>query len=252
MTIRSVLVTGAGIGIGRATALAFARAGYAVMVTDVLDDAGEGVAREIRSAGGIAEFRHLDVRSTEAADAAIEAAEDKFGGLDVLVANAAIAHRVKLKDLTDEKWDHTLDIDLKGVFRVARAAAVGMRARRRGAIVAIASTMGFVYGWTQHVHYSAAKAGVVGLIRGLAVELAAEGVRANAIAPGYVRTAQTLSVEHSMGPEGLERAAGYVPLGRVGQPEDIADVVLFLASDASRYITGQTLIVDGGLSVGYC
>jgi 3-oxoacyl-[acyl-carrier protein] reductase len=252
MSAKSVLITGAGIGIGRATALAFARAGYAVMVTDVLDDAGEGVAREIRGAGGRAEFRHLDVTNTEQANAAVEVAESQFGGLDALVANAAIAHRVKLSELTDAKWDQTLDTDLKGVFRVARAAAVGMRSRRRGAIVAIASTMGFVYGWTEHVHYSAAKAGVVGLVRGLAVELAREGIRANGVAPGYARTAQTLSVEHSMGPDGLERAAGYIPLGRVGEPEDIADVVLFLASDAARYVTGQTIIVDGGLSVGYC
>jgi len=192
------------------------------------------------------------VTSTEEADAAVAAAESRFGGLDALVANAGIAHRVKLAELTDAKWDRTLDVDLKGVFRVARAAAAGMRGRRGGAIVAIASTMGFIYGWNEHVHYSAAKAGVVGLVRGLAVELAREGVRANGVAPGYVRTAQTLSVENSLGAEGLERAAGYIPVGRVGAPEDIADVVLFLASDAARYITGQTLVVDGGLSVGYC
>lgn len=109
---------------------------------------------------------------------------------------------------------------------------------------------GVAYGWDEHIQYSAAKAGVVGLVRGLAVELAGERVRVNGIAPGYIRTAQALSEEHSLGPEGLERAAEFIPMGRVGEPEDIADVIVFLASEAARYITGQVLVVDGGLLVG--
>lgn len=110
--------------------------------------------------------------------------------------------------------------------------------------------MGIAYGWDEHVHYSAAKAGVVGLVRGLAVELARDGIRVNGIAPGYIRTAQALSEEHSLGPAGLEKAAEFIPMGRVGEPEDIADVAVFLASDAARYLTGQTITVDGGLLVG--
>lgn len=246
----AVLITGAGIGIGRATAHAFARAGYAVLVTDILEDEGLQVAEAISAAGGTACFHALDVTDTPAVDAAVAEAERSFGRLDAVIANAGIAHRVPLDELTDAKWDHTLDVDLKGVLRVARAAASGMRTRNSGAIVALSSIMGVAYGWDQHVHYSAAKAGVVGLVRGLAVELAGAGIRVNGIAPGYIRTAQALSREHSLGPEGLEAAAQFIPAGRVGEPEDVADVALFLASPAARYVTGQVIVVDGGLLVG--
>lgn len=244
------LITGGGIGIGRATANAFARAGYHVVVTDVLEKEGQAVAAEIAAAGGSAEFRFLDVRSTEKADAVVAAVEAKFGAIDAIVANAGIAHRVPLPDLTDEKWDHTFDIDLKGIFRVVRAAAPAMKARGKGSVIALSSIMGVAYGWDEHVHYSAAKSGVVGLVRGLAVELARNGIRVNGIAPGYIRTAQLLSKEHSLGPEAAETVGEIIPLGRIGQPEDIADVALFLASDAARYMTGQVVVVDGGLLVG--
>lgn len=246
----SVLITGGGIGIGRATALAFAEAGYHVIVTDVLDKAGEAVAAEINGGGGAAQFQHLDVTDSKNADAVVAAAEAQFGALDVVVANAGIAHRVPLAAMSDEKWDHTFDVDLKGIMRVARAAAPAMRAKGSGAIVALSSIMGVAYGWDEHVHYSAAKSGVVGLVRGLAVELARDGIRVNGIAPGYVRTAQALSEEHSLGPAGLEKAAAFIPIGRVGEPDDIADVAVFLASHAARYMTGQTVVVDGGLLVG--
>jgi 3-oxoacyl-[acyl-carrier protein] reductase len=250
MAKKTVLVTGAGIGIGRATAQAFARAGYHVVVTDVLDREGASVADGIRAAGGSAEFQRLDVTSTAQANAVVAAAEAAHGALDAVVANAGIAHKVPLAKLSDEKWDHTLDVDLKGVLRVVRAAAPGMAARRSGAVVALSSIMGVAYGWDEHVHYSAAKSGVVGLVRGLAVELARSGIRVNGVAPGYIRTAQALSVEHSLGPAGLEQAASFIPMGRIGEPEDIADVILFLASEAARYLTGQVITVDGGLLVG--
>lgn len=246
----SVLVTGAGIGIGRATAHAFARAGFAVMVTDVLEQEGRAVADAISADGGTAAFRAVDVTSTAAVDAAVADAEATYGRLDCVVANAGIAHRVPLDQMTDAKWDHTLDIDLKGVLRVVRAGAPGMRRRGTGTVVALSSIMGVAYGWSEHAHYSAAKAGVVGLVRGLAVELAPAGIRVNGIAPGYIRTAQAMSREHSLGPEGLEQAASFIPMGRVGEPEDVADVALFLASAAARYITGQVIVVDGGLLVG--
>ncbi len=246
----SMLITGAGIGIGRATAHAFARAGYAVMVTDVLEAEGRAVADAINASGGRAEFRAVDVTSTAAVDQAVADAEAAYGRLDCVVANAGIAHRVPLEQMSDAKWDHTLDIDLKGVLRVVRAAAPGMRRCGSGAVVALSSIMGVAYGWSEHAHYSAAKAGVVGLVRGLAVELASAGIRVNGIAPGYIRTAQAMSREHSLGPEGLEQAASFIPMGRVGEPEDVADVALFLASAAARYITGQVIVVDGGLLVG--
>ncbi len=247
---KTVLVTGAAIGIGRATANAFATVGYRVIVTDILRDDGAALAQAITQGGGTAEFHHLDVTSTDETDTLVRVVEDRYGALDCIVANAGIAHKVPLAELTDEKWEHTFDIDLKGMLRVLRAAAPKMRAAGRGAIVCLSSIMGSAYGWDEHVHYSAAKSGVVGLVRGLAVELAASGIRVNGVAPGYIRTAQALSEQHSLGPAGLAAAASFIPMGRIGEPEDIADVILFLASDAARYMTGQIVTVDGGLLVG--
>lgn len=244
--IQTVLITGAGIGIGRAAAKAFGKAGYHVIVTDVLEKEGQAVVEEI---GKHAEFHKLDVRSTENANAVIAAVEKKHGALDCIVANAGIAHKVPVAQLTDEKWDHTFDIDLKGIFRVVRAALPAMRAAKKGAVVAVSSIMGVAYGWDEHVHYSSAKSGVVGLVRGLAVELAKDGIRVNGIAPGYIRTAQLLSKEHSLGPD-ADKAGAFIPMGRIGEPEEIADVIQFLASNAARYMTGQVVVVDGGLLVG--
>lgn len=245
----TMLVTGGGIGIGRATALTFARAGYHVVVTDILEAEGRAVAAAITAEGGSASFAVMDVRSTERVDEAVAAVIAERGAIDVLVLNAGIAHKVPLAQLSDERWDHTLEIDLKGMLRVARAAAPAMRERRSGAIVCLTSLMGVAWGWSEHVHYSAAKSGVVGLMRGLAAELAPDGVRVNAVSPGYVRTAQLLSEEHSLGPAGVEQAAARVPLGRIGEPEDIADVILFLASEGARYVTGQVIVADGGLAI---
>ena len=248
--MKTVLISGAGIGIGRSTALAFATAGYRVVVTDILENEGNQVATQINASVGSAVFHKLDVTSTQRANEVVAMVEDEFGPLDALICNAGIAHKVPLDKMSDEEWDRTFDIDLKGMLRLIRAAAPKMRNAGQGAIICLSSIMGVAYGWDEHVHYSAAKSGVVGLVRGLGVELAASGVRVNGVAPGYVRTAQALSQEHSLGPAGLEKAADFIPMGRVGEPEDIADVIVFLASDAARYMTGQVVTVDGGLLVG--
>lgn len=247
---RVVIITGGGIGIGQAAAKAFAALGDHVVVTDILEKEGEQTVRDILAAGGSAEFHLYDVRSTEAANRLVADVEGRFGKIDVVVANAGIAHRTPLGELTDDKWDLTMDVDLKGIFKLVRAAVPGMRARKSGSIVALSSVMGVAYGWDEHVHYSAAKSGVVGLVRGLAVELAKDGIRVNGIAPGYILTAQLLSEENSLGPVGAEKAAEFIPMGRLGEPEDIADVIAFLASNGARYMTGQVLVVDGGLLVG--
>lgn len=247
---RIVIVTGAGIGIGQATAKAFGALGDHVVVTDILEKEGRATVDAITASGGSAEFRAYDVRSKQAADEIVADIEARHGQIDVIVANAGIAHKTPLAELTDEKWDMTFDIDLKGIFRIVRAAAPKMRARKSGSIVALSSIMGVAYGWDEHVHYSAAKSGVVGLVRGLAVELARDNIRVNGIAPGYIRTAQLLSEENSLGAAGAEKAAEFIPMGRLGAPEDIADVIAFLASNAARYMTGQVLVVDGGLLVG--
>ena len=250
MSKPTVIITGAGIGIGHAAALAFAKAGYHVGVTDVLEAEGKDTVKQIEKAGGSAEFHKVDVTDTGNVNAVVAAFEKKNGAIDAAIANAGIAHKVKLEDMTDDKWAHTLDVDLNGVFRLCRAVAPGMRQRRNGAIVATSSIMGVGYGWHDHVQYNAAKTGVVGLVRGLACDLGADQVRVNGIAPGYIRSAQSLSTVHSLGPAGLEKAAEYIPLGRVGEPADIADVMVFLCSHGARYISGQTIIVDGGLMVG--
>lgn len=249
MTTGTALITGAGIGIGRATAIALAADGYRVIVTDMLEKEGAETVATIIGHGGEAEFHRLDVRSTEEANAVTAAVEAAYGPLDVVVANAGIARKTPLEKLDDDAWDLTFDVDLKGAFRIVRAALSGMKSRRKGNAIFLSSLMGTSFGWDQHADYSAAKAGVLGLVRGLAVELARDGIRVNGIAPGFVRTAQALSREHSIGPEGLEAARTFIPLGRVADPEDIARVILFLASDAAGYITGQTIVVDGGLSI---
>lgn len=248
--MKTVLITGAGIGIGRATAKTFAAAGWRVIVTDVLETEGAAVVADIEATGGAAEFHPLDVTSTPAAEALVARIESAHGALDALVCNAGIAHKVPLAELSDEKWDHTMEVDLKGMIRLIRPVVPGMQAKGAGAIVCLSSIMGVAYGWDEHVAYSAAKSGVVGMVRALAVELARSGIRVNGVAPGYIRTAQALSEQHSLGPEGLERAAEFIPMGRVGEPEDIADVILFLVSDQARYLAGQVLTVDGGLLVG--
>jgi 3-oxoacyl-[acyl-carrier protein] reductase len=247
--MRTVLITGAGIGIGRGCAAAFAAQGDHVIVTDVLEREGIETAKELRAKGASAEFRKLDVTNTAEANALVEAVEKERGPLDVIVANAGIAHRIPLTTMTDELWDHTLDVDLKGMMRVVRAAAPSMRRAKRGAIVCIASVVGTAYGWNEHVPYSAAKAGVAGLVKGLAVELAPDGIRVNGVAPGFIRTAQTLDPVNSVGEDGLKAVASRIPLGRVGEPADIADVVAFLASNQARYMTGQVVTVDGGILV---
>ena len=250
MAQQTALVTGGGIGIGRATSLALAAAGYRVIVTDVLGEESAEVVGAIKLAGGDAEFLALDVTDSANANDVVANVEKNHGALDVIISNAGIAKKTPLSTLTDEEWDATHEVDLKGMMRVVRAAAPAMRKKKSGAIVCLSSIAGSQVGWDEHVPYSAAKGGVAGLVRGLAAELSKDQIRVNGIAPGIIRSAQTLDEYHSVGQAGLDAFAPKIPLGRVGQPEDIADVAVFLASDAARYVTGQIIVVDGGLTIG--
>jgi 3-oxoacyl-[acyl-carrier protein] reductase len=165
----------------------------------------------------------------------------------VAVANAGVLRKAALAQLTDDAWDDMLQVDLTGVLRTFRSAAGRMGGD--GAMVAVSSIAGGVYGWGEHAHYAAAKAGVVGLCRSLAVELASRRIRVNAVIPGLIVTPQSSDPVNSLGPEGLDRAGANIPWGRVGQPEEVASVIRFLTSDDAGYVTGQAVVVDGGLTV---
>lgn len=249
MAKKTALVTGAGIGLGKAAAIALAEAGYRVFVTDVLRDEGTDCAAAICSNGGDAEYRFLDVTDSSATNDLVTALEAQHGPLSALVLNAGIAKTLPLDTLTDEQWDQTIDVNLKGMMRILRAAAPGMKRSRDGAVVCLSSIVGALLGWSEHIPYSSSKGGVAGLVRAAALELAPYQVRVNGIAPGVIRSAQTLDPINSLGEEGLEAFAQTVPLGRVGSPEDIADVVVFLLSDKARYLTGQVIAVDGGSTI---
>ncbi|TLU70708.1 SDR family NAD(P)-dependent oxidoreductase [Lichenicoccus roseus] len=243
------LVTGAASGIGQAVAVAYAQAGVAVVGGTFKGDPHDPdrTGALAAQAGGICVMQELDVADTESVERFAQLAIDRFGRIDHVVANAGILRASPLVDMTDEQWRQMLEVDLTGVMRTFRAAA--RRMRQGGGMVAISSIAGGVYGWEEHAHYAAAKAGVPGLCRSIAVELAGRGIRCNAIIPGLIETPQSLDAVNSLGPVGLAAAARMIPLGRVGTPDDVARLVLFLAGEDAAYITGQSVVVDGGLTV---
>ena len=237
------LITGAQQGIGRGMAIAFARDGADVGI-NYLDDrtAAEGVAEEVRTAGARALLVAGDVARVKQVEEMVSRVTETLGGLDVLVNNAGVYPRVPFFEMREEDWDLVLDINLKGTFFCAQASARAMVAgTRRGVIINLASQA--IHGAPRGVHYSASKGGVVAMTRAMALELAPHGIRVNAIAPGLTDTAQP---RYGHGEEELAIMARAVPLGRMAQPDDIASVATFLASDEARYITGQTVHVNGG------
>lgn len=236
---RTALVTGAASGIGRATVLRLAQAGAFVWVNHLGQAAAaDGVVREIAAAGGRAQAIEADVSDATA----VQRMAGAVGAVDVLVNNAGIIQEKPFLETTEADWDRMLGVDLKAVFLVCRALIPGMLSRGGGAIVNIASDLGLL-GRERYAPYCAAKAGVIGLTKSLAREFAPQQIRANAVAPGPVATAM-VSLEH-MSAEWVEKELA-IPQHRLGAPEEIADTVLFLASERSRFYTGQVLGPNGG------
>ena len=240
---KTALVTGASRGIGRAIALALAKEGYAVAVNYAGNQAAaESVKNEIENAGGKAILLQGDVSSAEDVEKIFATIKEEFGFLDVLVNNAGITRDSLFIRMKEEQWDEVIDTDLKSNFLTVKAAGTMMMRRKKGAIINIASVSGIV-GNIGQLNYSAAKAGVIGLTKTAARELAPRGIRVNAVAPGFTLTDMTETIPEDV-KNGMLHA---IPLGRFGQAEEIAKAVAFLASDNASYITGQVLKVDGGM-----
>jgi len=241
------LVTGGSAGIGKATAAAFVAAGAKVMIADVDDTRGEQVAEELRSQGGEVRYVHCDVSLSEQVEQMVAATVEAFGGLHFAFNNAGIEGTpAPTVECTRENWDRTLAINLTGVFLCAQAEIPRILESGGGAIVNCASIAGLV--GTQGVPaYTASKHGVVGLTKVMALEVATQGVRVNAVCPGVIMTEMIERAAEAM-PEIVDQVVAAHPIGRGGQPEEVADTVVWLCSDQSSFITGQALAVDGGFT----
>ncbi|HVI04054.1 MAG TPA: 3-oxoacyl-ACP reductase FabG [Enhygromyxa sp.] len=251
---RVAIITGAANGIGRATAETFARAGYHVAAWDLDEQAGAELIAAIAAAGGSAEFARVDVRSSESVATAVAHLIEQRDRIDVLINNAGIlrdALLVKVKhgeliaSMSDTQFDAVIDVNLKGVFVCARAVAPHMIARGYGRIVNASSVVG-LYGNFGQTNYVAAKSGVIGMTKVWARELGRHGITVNAVAPGFIATGMV----EQMPPRALSDMVSRTPVGRIGEPFDIARAYLFLADPASSFINGTVLSVDGGMIVG--
>ncbi len=243
--MKTVLITGASRGIGAETARLFAQKGWAVAVNYRNSrEAAEELVSEIRKNGGTALAIPADVGDPEQVEALFQTAERELGQIEALVNNAGIAQQKLFTDLTDEDWDELFRVDVKGVFLCCRRALPAMIRRHRGVIVNISSMWGQV-GASCEVHYSAAKAAVIGLTRALAKEVGPSGIRVNCIAPGVIQT----EMNGNLTPETLEALKEETPLELLGDPADVAKAAWFLTSEDSAFITGQVLGVNGGMVI---
>lgn len=242
---RSALVTGASRGIGRAVAAVLAREGWAVCVNYLeRRDAAESLVRELRAQGRAAMAFQADIADRESADACVRAASEELGPVELLVNNAGISRQGLFQDLDDAAWDRLLAVNLTGPRNAVLAVLPHMLSEKRGCVVNISSMWG-LRGASCEAAYAATKAGVIGLTRSLALELAPSGIRVNCVAPGCVETDMVLV----LGEDTRRMLAEETPLGRLGRPEDVAEAVAFLASEKAAFITGQVLAADGGFVV---
>ncbi len=244
-TDKVALVTGGSRGIGRETCLELARLGAAVAVNYTRGaDAAEGVAKEIEDAGGRAVTLQADVGNEDEATALIDAVVKQLGRIDILVNNAGITRDALIVRMKKSDWDEVLQVNLTGAFNCLQAAAKKMMKQRSGVIVNVSSIVG-VIGNAGQANYSAAKAGLIGLTKTVAKELASRNIRVNGVAPGFITTEMTESLAENI----KEKIVEQIPMGRFGSSEEVAKVIAWLASDGSAYITGQTILIDGGLGM---
>ncbi len=246
LTGKVALVTGAGSGIGKATAIALAAAGAAVAINYHRNEAGaEDVKQQIIAGGGRAITIQADVTKSADVRVLVEKTVAAFGPVDILVNNAgSLVERLRLLELTEEKWDAVIDLNLKSAFLCAQAVAASMIERKTGTIINVTSIAGRNGGALGSIHYSTAKGGMITMTKGLAKELAPHGVRVNAVSPGVI---DTPFHEQFSTPEAMKNFTNIIPLGRVGKSREIGQTVVYLASEAASFVIGENIEINGGM-----
>ena len=245
---RNAIVTGAGSGIGRATALGFAREGAGVVVADVNQGAAEATGAQIVAAGGRSVAVRVDVADRDSNEAMLAAALAAFERIHILANNAGVSGRAHFLEMTEDEWDRVLGVNLRGQFLCGQVVARHMAANGGGSIINTSSQLAEGAANPSSSHYLASKGGSRMLTRAMAVDLAPHGIRVNALAPGLTVTALTRD-RLAADPGWRDWALGRIPLGRLGEPDDLVGAAVFLASDESRYMTGASLVVDGGYTI---
>lgn len=240
---KTAIITGAGHGIGRQTALTFAREGAKVVVADIDEGAGEAVVAEITHQNGTAVFERLDVTDPDEVKNCFASVQNRFGRIDILVNNAGIVDDARLVKMALAQWQRVIDVNLKGVFLCGQAAAKVMMGEPGGGVILNASSVVALYGNFGQSNYVATKAGLIGMTKTWARELGKYNIRVNAVAPGFIAT----EILQNMPQKVIDMMVEKTPLKRMGKPEDIANAYLYLASDEASFVTGAVLSVDGGI-----
>jgi len=238
------VVTGAAQGIGEAIAMTLAKEGASIAVIDINPDKAGEVAAKIKQMGVDSESYKVDVSNTNEVEETANKIMERFKKIDILVNNAGITKDNLLIRMSEQEWDAVININLKGVFNWTKACGKVMMKQRAGSIINISSVIGLM-GNAGQVNYAASKAGVIGITKSIAKELASRNVRVNAVCPGYIKTAMT----DKLSEEAKNAILQFIPSKTMGMPQDVANVVLFLASDMSSYVTGETIRVDGGMAM---